>query len=229
MTAVIVGGTGLVGGHVLEVLRADPRWEPIIAWCRKAPADASARIHWQVVDFDAALERQLADQTLMPQGADVFCCLGTTIKKAGSQEAFARVDHTYVVELARLASRQNARSFQIVSSLGANPDSGNFYLRTKGQAEEEIRALPLSSVSVLRPSLLLGDRDESRVGEAAAQKTSWLWGSLLHGPLRKYRAIHGRQVAAAMVARAQRAQPGFTVLESDQLVPLAAQGLRAPL
>ncbi|HKP74220.1 MAG TPA: oxidoreductase, partial [Longimicrobiaceae bacterium] len=147
----------------------------------------------------------------------VFCCLGTTIAKAGSQEAFYRVDHDYPVAAAKLASERGAKRFLIVTALGGNPASRVFYNRVKGEVERDVAAFPFEGVGILRPSLILGPRDERRPAEAWAQKLAPLASPLLWGPLRKYRAIPATAVAAAMVRLAKEGFRGVRVLESDEI------------
>jgi uncharacterized protein YbjT (DUF2867 family) len=163
------------------------------------------------------VERLLDEHASAFAGADVFCCVGTTIRAAGSQEAFRRVDHDLPVKAARVASAAGARHFLLVSAAGADAGSRIFYNRVKGETEAEVAALPFAGVALLRPSLLLGDRGESRPAEALAQRLAPLLSPLLAGPLRRYRAIHARTVAAAMVRLAKEGVSGSRTMESDQI------------
>ncbi|HEX8905617.1 MAG TPA: oxidoreductase, partial [Longimicrobiaceae bacterium] len=143
-----------------------------------------------------------------------------TIAKAGSREAFLRVDHDYPVAAARLASERGAARFLIVTALGANAGSRVFYNRAKGQVERDVSAIPFQGVALARPSLILGARDERRTAEALAQKAAPLLSPVLLGPLRKYRAIQARTVARAMVRLARERFTGVRVVESDELEAL---------
>ena len=159
-TALLLGATGLVGGHVLDLLLASPRYSRVRVLGRRRLARTDAKLDSQEIDFD-----RLARHAELFRVDDVFCCLGTTIAKAGSQEAFRRVDLSYVVEAASLASEAGAEQFLVVSAVGADPDSRVFYNRVKGEMEAGVKRLPFRAVWILRPSLLLGEREEFRLGE----------------------------------------------------------------
>lgn len=216
-TALVLGATGLVGGHCLELLLGDPAWSRVTVVARRALGRADARLREVVADFgrlDEAADAFAVD--------DVFCCLGTTIRQAGSQEAFRRVDHDYVVRAAELARRQGATRFLLVTALGADPGSRVFYNRVKGEAERDVTALPFEGVALLRPSLILGARADRRPAEALFQKAAPLLSPLLWGPLRRYRAIPAAAVARAMVRLAREGFGGVRVVENDEIAALAA-------
>lgn len=215
--ALVLGATGLVGGHVLELLLADSRYARVVAAVRRPTGRTHARLDERVVDFE-----RLAEAADAFRVDDVFCCLGTTIRAAGSQAAFRRVDHDYVVAAARLAADAGARQFLLVTAMGADAGSRIFYNRVKGEVEAAVRALPFRRVVLARPSLLLGDRGERRVGEEVGKAVMGALAPLMVGPLRKYRAIAGRDVARAMVRLAAEPAPGTRVAESDELARLAA-------
>lgn len=214
--ALVLGATGLVGGECVDLLLADAAWERVTVLGRRPLDREHPRLVQRVTDLermDEAGDAFAAD--------DVFCCLGTTIRKAGSREAFLRVDHDYPVAAARLASARGASRFLLVSALGADVGSRVFYNRVKGQVERDVAALPFRGVALARPSLLLGQRAERRTGEALAQTVMPLLSPLLRGPLRKYRAIHARTVAGALVRLAREGFTGVRVVESDELEALA--------
>ena len=211
--AVLLGATGLVGGHCLDLLLADPAFGRVTTLGRRPSGRAHPRLDERVGDVDRLID---ADPEVF-ENADLFCCLGTTIRAAGSQEAFRRVDHDLPVHAARVASGAGARHVLLVSSGGANAGSRIFYSRVKGETEAEVAAFPFAGVALLRPSLLLGDRAEHRAGEAAAQRLAPIVAPLLRGPLRKFRAIHAATVAAAMVRLAKEGVRGTRVVESDQI------------
>lgn len=215
-SALLLGATGLVGGECLSLLLEEPRYATVFAPSRR-PLGAHPKLVGQSVDFETppVLPAELA-------GGDVFCCLGTTIAKAGSPASFRRVDYDYVLALARRASERGMRQFVLVSSLGADPRSKLLYPRVKGEAERDIAALPFESVHLLRPSLLLGKRGESRPAEAAVQALAPLLSWVLVGPLRKYRPIGAVVVAKAMLRLAAQAAPGVQIIESDRLLTLGA-------
>ena len=211
-TALLLGATGLVGGHCLDLLLADAVYDAVVTLGRRPLGRSHPKLTHHVVDFD-----RLADAASLIEARDVFCCLGTTMKKAGSKEAFRKVDFDYPVAAARIAAANGAEQYLLVSALGAGTRSRFFYNRVKGEVEEAIGAFPFDGVYVLRPSLITGDREEAR---AAEQVSEWVLKALsfvLRGPLRKYRPIEARTIARAMVAMAKRQPGGVQVIESDQI------------
>lgn len=150
-------------------------------------------------------------------GDDVFCCLGTTMKKAGSKEAFYAVDHEYPLQIARFARQNGAERYLIVTSMGADPKSAFFYNRVKGEVERDLRPLGFAALHIFRPSLLLGNRGERRLGEKIGETVMRFFDPMMIGPLRKYRAIDSGKVARAMLACAGQEQAGVFVHESGEL------------
>jgi len=211
-TALLLGASGLVGGHCLQLLLEDEAYAKVVVWVRKPLALRHPKLEQAVVDF-ARLE-SCAEPAKVN---DVFCCLGTTIKKAGSQAAFRQVDFVYPLEIAKIAAANGAEQFLIVTALGANPKSSIFYNRVKGETEAAITPLPFRAVHIFRPSLLLGERQEVRPGEKIAEKMSGVFSFLFSGPLRKYRPIHAAVVAAAMVEIAKQNLVGVNIFESDRI------------
>ena len=211
-TALVAGGSGLVGGQVLQQLLDDPDYDRVTALTRRDLALTHRKLVQRVVDFD-----RLALIGDFPRVHDVFCCLGTTIKQAGSQEAFRKVDLTYVAELGRMAVRHRASQFLLVTALGADPGSRVFYNRVKGEAEAAVRRLQFDGIQVFRPSLLLGARAQSRPAERIAMVLSPLVAWMLVGPLAKYRPVKAATVARAMVRIAREAPRGAHVYESDAI------------
>src|SRR5215218_129038 len=163
-TALVLGATGLVGGLCLDLLLEDPAWSRVTVVARRSSGRTHPRLAEVVADFERLEEHAEAFAV-----DAVFCCLGTTIRKAGSREAFLRVDHDYPVAAARLASARGARRFLLVTALGADAGSRVFYNRVKGEVERDVSALPFEGVALLRPSLILGERAGRRPAEAAAQ------------------------------------------------------------
>lgn len=211
-TALVLGATGLVGGHLLDLLLDDPAYASVLVLGRRPVPREHPRLRQETVDFDRL--RDFADRV---RARDVFCALGTTIRAAGSREAFRRVDLDYPRTLAEAAARNGAERFLLVSALGADARSSMFYNRVKGEAEDAVRTLPFQEVVILRPSLLLGARAEHRPGEALAQRLMPRLSPLLLGPLRKYRPIEARTVARAMVRLAGEGGRGVRVVESDRI------------
>jgi uncharacterized protein YbjT (DUF2867 family) len=157
----------------------------------------------------------------LPHVDDVFCCLGTTIKQAGSQPAFRRVDHAFILGVAHAGLHAGAKQFLLVSAIGADPGSRVFYSRVKGETESAIRRLAFQGVQILRPSLLLGERSEFRLGERIAMVVAPPLSLLLLGRLRRYRPIRAETVARAMVNLAREAPRGPNVFEYDAMIASA--------
>jgi len=211
-TALLAGATGLVGSQVLKLLLADPDWSRVVTVGRRTTSQQHEKLEQRVLDLGA-----LETVSDLPHVDDVFCCLGTTIKQAGSQPAFRLVDHAFVVGLARAGLRAGATQFLLVSAIGADPDSRVFYSRVKGETEAAIRKLPYGSIQIFRPSLLLGERPEFRLGERIAMLGAPLLPMLLVGRLRRYRPIQAATVARAMVNVAHESPRGPTVFEYDAM------------
>ncbi|HSV96434.1 MAG TPA: NAD-dependent epimerase/dehydratase family protein [Spirochaetota bacterium] len=201
-TALVAGATGLIGGHVLRLLLENDHYAAVKALTRRSTGVSHAKLAEHIVDFDDA-------NTLAPHAAadDVFCCLGTTIKKAGTKEAFYTVDFTYPLSLAKVCAASGAGQFLIVTALGADPRSPVFYNRVKGEVEAALRETAFRAVHIFRPSLLLGERKEKRPAEEIAGVLSRALAPLMAGPLAKYRPIEARHVARAMVAIATGDRP----------------------
>lgn len=203
----LLGATGAVGREVLAQALADPRVGQVIAPTRRALA-AHERLLNPVTDF-----AQLDASAPWWQADAVVCALGTTIKVAGSQPAFAAVDRDLVIDTARLARQAGATRMALNTALGTSP-KGNFYLRTKAEAEQGVRALGYPSLTIVRPSLIVAERETVRPGEVAG-----LWVSRALGPLipRRYRPVTAERIARALLEAALRGAPGEHILESEQL------------
>jgi uncharacterized protein YbjT (DUF2867 family) len=210
--ALLLGATGLVGGHCLELLLNDSAYGKVVVVGRKLVPHEHAKLEQHVVDFDT-----LSGFAHLMRADDLFSCLGTTIKKAGSRENFRRVDFTYQLDAARLSREQGAKQLLLVSSLGADPHSSIFYNRVKGELETAVSELALDAVNIFRPSLLLGERAEFRAGERIAELPMRYVSFLMVGPLAKYRPVEARAVAAAMLKVAKEERTGVNVFESDQI------------
>ncbi|HLF20040.1 MAG TPA: oxidoreductase [Bacteroidota bacterium] len=219
-TALIVGASGLVGGQCLDLLLEDDAYRRVNVVVRRPLPLTHPKINQHIVDFG-----RLQQHSDILDADHVFCCLGTTIRSAGSKEAFHKVDFTYVVQTAALASRNGAQQFLVVSSLGANPASRSFYLRVKGEMEDALRKLSFSSIRIFRPSLLLGNRPEFRVGEWVGGIAMRAVSIAMVGNLKRYRAIEARTVAQAMVGSAKSSVTGVHVYESEQIQELGNKGI----
>lgn len=203
----LLGATGLVGRHTLDFLASDAHFTRIVVLARRKFAEAMApRVEAHIVDMERLHERP----DLL--GVDhVMCALGTTIRAVGgSRERFRAVDLGIPLAAARIAQQRGVRHFLLVSALGANASSRIFYNRVKGELEDALRTMAFRSVTILRPSLLLGDRAEFRPGEEVMKRLAWL----VPGG---YRPVHARDVAAALVWAAKQDIPGLQILESSSL------------
>ena len=209
--AVIAGATGLVGQECLRLLLNT--YDSVTSLVRKPTGREHPRLTERRIDFDRL------DTVAIPRGAHVYSALGSTIKKAGSETAFRRVDFDYPK---MLAAATGSGRFILVSSVGADKASGNFYLRVKGELEDVIAAMPLEAALFFRPSILIGDRAEKRTGEAAGAKVARALAFALLGPLRKYRAIPAGTVAEAMVSAANSDVRGVHRYHYDDILRLAA-------
>lgn len=207
-TALIAGASGLVGSHCLRELLANEKYGQVISIGRRPLDLEHPKLRNEVVDFNRLAER-FPNQSLN----DVFCCLGTTIKKAGSQKKFREVDYTYVMNVARLAEKCGAQRLMLVSAIGADPDSSVFYSRTKGEVERDVRKLNIPVIHIFRPSLLLGDRKEFRLGEKIGSGLALLATPFLRGKLAKYHPVEGAMVARAMVSAANLKKEGIQLYE----------------
>lgn len=208
-TALLAGATGLVGAALLPLLLADARYAKVVVVGRHPAALAHPKLAQVVTGLDRleAVRGQLAAD-------DVFCCLGTTLRQAGSRAAFYKVDFLYVTALARLAAGNPAGQFLVVSSLGADARSRVFYNRVKGEMEAAVRELPLRAAHIFRPSLLLGQRARPRLAERIGAAVLALAGPLLRGSWAKYRAVAAAAVAAAMLEAAKSNAAGVRVHEA---------------
>jgi uncharacterized protein YbjT (DUF2867 family) len=209
MTLMVVGATGLVGGAVLRQALDNPLVSRVIAPTRR-PLPPARKLENPVVDF----ERLPEDAPWLAVDA-VACALGATIRAAGSQAAFRRVDHDYVLAIARLARARGARAFALTSAVGASPRSRIFYNRVKGEAEASVAACGYPSLTIVRPGFIGGARRESRPAERAALTVVALLGPVLP---RRWRINPSENIARALLNAALAAAPGQHVVTSDQLV-----------
>ena len=207
-TAWLAGGSGLVGGALLRRLLRDDHFDKVISVGRRALPLQDPKLVQVETDFATP---SVLDALAAPEVA--FCCLGTTIKKAGSREAFRKVDHDAVLAFAKGAKRKGAHAFIHVSSLGANVKSRTFYGAVKGETERDLGRVGFPSVYALRPSILDGERGESRPGEAVGL----LVGRVLAPLLGKYRPTRVETVVESMVGLAKAAAPGVHVIEPDEM------------
>lgn len=194
MKVLLLGATGLIGRHVLEGLLSARQITQVIAPTRRTLPCPDAKLRNVLIDFDRLDEYpELFDVTT------ILCCLGTTLKQAGSRENFRKVDYLYCRDAAELGRLHRARAFLLVSAIGSSPSSPFYYSRIKGQLEKHLIDLEYSHLSLYRPSLLLGEREEFRLGEALYSRLTPLMDPFMRGPLRPYHAVAAKTVARAMV------------------------------
>lgn len=220
-SAIVAGASGLVGERVLRRLLAGGSYERVVAFVRGPLNISHKKLEQRTVDYE-----RMGRMSAFPRAEDVFCCLGTTIRTAGSPEAFRKVDVEYVARLAEVSVRAGATGFLLVSAVGANAQSGNFYLRCKGEAEDMVRKLPFKGTQIFRPSFLIGNRPERRPGETFATLAARVLSIGMIGPASRYRPIRADAVAKAMVAVALDAPPGLHVYDTRAMQSLADQAVR---
>lgn len=213
-SALLVGATGLVGTECLKLLLDDPVFARVVVLARRAlpPGIKSPKLEVCLTDFD-----RLVEQTSLFRVQLVFCALGTTLRQAGSPARFREIDHGLPLAVARMAAAQGAKHFLLVSALGADPGSLFFYNRVKGELEKAVSSLPFRSVTILRPSLLLGERRDPRLAEEVAKRFAFLCPE-------RYRPVEARDVAAALVASAKVGESGVRIVESHEIRGLASPG-----
>jgi uncharacterized protein YbjT (DUF2867 family) len=212
MTALLAGATGLVGGHLLQLLLNDPAYTNIKVVTRKPLQLNHPKLLEIIVDFD-----QLETYAGQLDADVVFCCLGTTIKVAGSQAAFKKVDQEYPYKLAQISKTRGAKKYILITALGSSKNSMIFYNRVKGELEESVQQLGFGAFHIIQPALIIGERKESRAGEGVAQKLFPVLDHLMMGPLAKYKSIKAEQIAKAMLAVSKTNATGTVRHESDEL------------
>lgn len=206
-TALLLGATGLVGSHLLEQLLNDARYETVVALTRRSLGQTHPKLRQEIIDFDQPDPAKI-------KGDDLFSALGTTLRKAGSKEAQYKIDCTYPYEIGRIARDNGVQQYLLVSSIGADAQSSNFYLRTKGELEEKLKALNFKTFVSARPSFLLGQRKEFRLGEKIGIVLAQAFSFLIP---KKYRGIQAGKVATALIELANRDLSGVHIVESDRL------------
>ncbi|MEM9673443.1 MAG: oxidoreductase [Bacteroidota bacterium] len=214
--ALVAGATGLIGSELLQQLIHGRYYQSISILSRREVDTSSKRLETIITDYDKLSEKDI------PQGVDdVFCCLGTTMKKAGSKEAFRQVDYDYSLKIAEIAKKKGASQYLLVSAMGADTSSSIFYNQVKGDIEQAIAQLKFPAFHIFRPSVLMGKRNETRVGEKVAQVLMTGISPVMIGGLRKYRPISGKDVASAMLRIAKKELEGRYIFESDKIQTLA--------
>ena len=191
--AIVVGATGLTGSSLVEQLCENDEYVSVTVIARRKPTFTHPKLEVKIRDFNRLEEKDIEF------AHELYCCLGTTIKKAGSREVFEKVDFEYPLAIASLAKKRGIPHFLVITAMGANESSPFYYNRVKGKLEHDLMELGLQQLSIIRPSLLVGERDELRLGEKAGAKVLKIAKPLLIGPLKRSRAIEASQVAKAMI------------------------------
>jgi uncharacterized protein YbjT (DUF2867 family) len=212
-TAIVFGATGLTGSEVVRQLLEDERYERVKIFARHDPQISHKKLEVHISDIS-----DVNNCSEHITGDDIFICLGTTIRKAGSIKAMEEADRDIPAAIADVAAANDVRGLAVVSSIGANAGSRNYYLRIKGEMEQLVRNAGITKTVIVRPSMLLGNRNEFRFGEEAGKLIMRAFGFLFVGRLRKYRGIQGADVAAAMIRILNSPATGDKVIyESDEL------------
>lgn len=195
-SAIVAGASGLTGSQLVTFLCENEAYEKVTIIVRKEFQYSHPKLEIKIKNLDQVTNEDFEGVQ------DFFCCLGSTIKKAGSKEAFEQVDLIAPIQMGKRAQSQGVKHMLVISAMGANPESAVYYNRVKGMMEEKVSILSLPHVSIFRPSLLIGKRQEFRLGERLAEKVMKLLSPVFVGPLKKYRAIEAKQVAFAMMHKA---------------------------
>ncbi len=213
--AIVIGASGLVGIEIVKQLLLDSDYTLVKLFLRKEIPFTHSKLQQCIVDFN-----KLDTSSDLIKGDVVFCCMGTTIKVAGSQDAFVKVDYSYVLNFAQLSKRNGIEKFIVVSSLGADKNSSNFYLKVKGDVETDLARLKFKNLIIVRPSMLLGDRKEFRLGELIGKKIMKGLAFLFVGKLKKYKAIEAYTVAKAMIVLSKNELNDVAIFENARLLDL---------
>ena len=211
-TALIIGSTGLIGSELLNLLLESSHYAKVITFVKRDTGIKHPKLTQHIIDFDKP-----ENYKELVVGDDFFCTIGTTIKKAGSKKAFRKVDFEYPRQFAAFALQNKVQKYFIISSLDADANSGNFYLKTKGEIQDFLKDCNFESVAVLQPSLLLGNRTEFRLGEKVGAFFMKTLSFLFFGNLKKYKPIESETVAKALLKIAQTNNKGFKIYESDAI------------
>ena len=213
MIAIIVGASGLVGSNLLNQLLKDSSIEKVISYSRRSLEIKDPKLT-QILGSSLEELKSHSDELA---GDLYFCCLGTTIKKAGAKENFKKVDLDAVIKFAEIAKKNNAKSFVVISSMGADSNSMFFYNKTKGQMEEAISSLGLSSLAIYRPALLIGKRIEKRVAESFAINTFKILEKYLPQNIAKSLGTNVELLASGMLQTAKIMKPGIEIIKAHEI------------
>jgi len=216
-TAIVFGATGLVGNLLLEELVNSGNYKIIRIFVRQSTGISDPNVEEVITDFSVP-----GSYFSAITGDELFICTGTTIKKAGSVANVEKIDRDMPAMVAEAAFKNGVKSIAVVSSIGADVNSKNYYLRIKGEMEDKILKLGFEKTVIVRPSILLGERKERRAGEIVGKAVMKVIQPVFTGKLRKYRPIHGRDVARAMISLLNK-ENGRSIFESDELKKFARE------
>lgn len=211
-TAIIVGASGLIGSKLLNLLLHNSEYEKVISLGRKKLKTKHRKLQQEIIDFENA-----ETFNTFIEGDAFFCCLGTTQKQTPNKDDYYKIDHDYPVSMATVAAANGVSQFHFISAIGANANSGNFYLKTKGETELDLRKAGLKSLFIYQPSLLTGRKKSKRIGEHIAAVVMKLINPLLLGGLKKYRSIAALTVAKAMFNQSLKEKKGVSVYTTEQI------------
>ena len=214
--AVIAGASGLVGGELLQLLLQETYYDEVLILVRKEISLQHKKLVQLIVDFD-----NLDKVRSGINGHALFCCLGSTKSKTPNLKVYRKIDHDYPVKLAQIAKQNQIPQYHLVSAIGANSKSSNFYTKMKGETEEDIQSVGLKSLHIYQPSLLTGNRKEHRLAERIATKVMKVIDPLLIGGLKKYQSISAATVARAMYKQSLNKEEGVFIHPSDHIKQLA--------
>ena len=217
--ASVIGSTGMVGSSLLDQLLADDYFETVRTLVRRPATKQHPKQEVKLVDFSDMESVKLA----LDGSHTIFCCIGTTRKNVkGDNELYRKIDYDIPLNAARLGKETGCENFIIITAIGADSKSGQFYLRLKGEVEDALAGMQVRTVHIFQPSLLMGNRQENRVMERAFQGLFKVINGMLFGGWRKYRGVQGSTLAAAMITAAKKEVPGFYRHTYDDIITLAA-------
>jgi uncharacterized protein YbjT (DUF2867 family) len=220
LTAVVLGATGLTGNLVVQELLKDKDYKTVRVLVRKTLSIIHPKLQQHLLDFNN--KEDFLNK--MGKGDVIFCCIGTTQKKVnGDKELYKKIDHDIPVNAAEIGISHHFKKFLIVSAVGANENSSNFYLRLKGKTENSLKQFPFENLSIFQPSILNGTRKENRPAEKLAQTVMDLLSFLLLGPLQKYKAIGADNVARAMVYESKQKKTGIHYYQYPEMMDMARE------
>lgn len=211
--AILAGSTGLVGSELLRLLMDFEEYSEIHLLLRRPLHSKHDKIKEHLINFD-----ELENLSFEYKIDDFYCALGTTMKKAGSKQNFRKVDCDYIVNLGKVAKKLNVEKFLLVSAVGADPKSAIFYSRVKGETEDALKDLNLNGLHIFRPSLIYGERNETRYTEKIGFYALNVLSPIMIGPFKKYRAVSGMQIAKAMLQHALNEDEKVKIIESDEII-----------